>query len=137
MRLVRDGSGRAHRHPDEDVHAQVRDGLELRRAARQHHAAPLVGLLPQGEADLDTAAKKLCMSPRSLQRHLADDGYSFRELLDETRKALAMEYVRNGRHPLIEVAFRLGFSDQSAFSKAFRRWTGLSPAAFATTARGR
>ena len=73
------------------------------------------------------------MSLRSLQRHLGDEGHTFRGLLEDTRKALAMDYVRGGMHALAEVAFRLGFADQSAFSKAFKRWTGLSPAAYAST----
>lgn len=95
----------------------------------------LLDLLPQGEADLDGIASRLHMSPRSLQRHLGDEGHSFRGLLEETRKALAVTYVRQQKQPLVEVAFRLGFSDQSSFSKAFKRWTGLSPAAFAAAGR--
>lgn len=74
-------------------------------------------------------------APRSLQRHLGDEGHSFRALLEQTRKTLAMSYVRRRKEPLVQVAFRLGFSDQSAFSKAFKRWTGLSPAASAAAGR--
>lgn len=92
----------------------------------------LVDLLPQGEVALDGVAKRLFMSVRSLQRHLREEGHSFRNLLEETRRTLAIEYVRDGKHSLAEVAFRLGFSDQSGFSKAFKRWTGSSPAAYAT-----
>lgn len=92
----------------------------------------LLDLLPQGEASADEVARRLHMSRRSLQRHLTEEGHTFRHLANETRKALAIEYIRDGRHSLIEVAFRLGFSDQSAFSKAFRRWTGMSPGAFRT-----
>jgi len=91
----------------------------------------LVDLLPQGEVALEAAAQRLFMSARSLQRHLREEGHNFRSLLDETRRTLAMEYVRDGGHSLAEVAFRLGFSDQSAFTKAFKRWTGSSPASYA------
>ena len=88
----------------------------------------LVDLLPQGEAELDTVAARLFMSARSLQRHLAEENHSFRALLEETRMTLAEQYVSDGNLALAEIAFRLGFSDQSAFSKAYRRWTGTSPA---------
>jgi AraC-like DNA-binding protein len=90
----------------------------------------LLDLLPQGEASIDKVAGRLHMSRRTLQRHLADEGQTFRGLVDETRKTLAIEYVRNGKYPLVEVAFRLGFGDHSSFTKAFRRWTGLSPSQF-------
>ena len=90
----------------------------------------LLDLLPQGESSTDEIARRLHMSRRTLQRHLTDEGHTFRALVDETRKALAIEFVRDGKHPLIDVAFRLGFSDQSSFSKAFRRWTGMSPSKF-------
>ena len=90
----------------------------------------LLDLLPQGKASTDTVARRLHMSRRTLQRHLVSEGHTFRGLVDETRKALAIEYCRDGKHPLIDVAFRLGFSDQSSFTKAFRRWTGMSPSKF-------
>jgi len=108
--------------------------LSDRPTARQVRQL-LIELLPQGEADLDAIASRLHVSPRSLQRHLGDEGHSFRSLLEETRKALAMTYVHQEKQPLVEVAFRLGFSDQSSFSKAFKRWTGLSPAAYAAAGR--
>ncbi len=97
----------------------------------------IVDLLPQGEADLEHVAARLFTSVRSLQRHLEEEGETFRGLLDATRKALAMDYVRAGEHPLVEVAFRTGFSDQSAFAKAFRRWTGTSPKSYAGAAARR
>ncbi len=97
----------------------------------------IIELLPQGEANLEAIAKRLFLSPRSLQRRLGDEAHTFRELLDDTRKSLATKYVRDDKQVLAEVAFRLGFSDQSAFSKAFKRWTGLSPATYAAAGRGR
>lgn len=108
---------------DTPVARQVRNGL--------------MDLLPLGEANLSAVARRLFLSERSLQRHLHDEGHTFRALLDDTREALALDYVRDGQHPLAEVAFRLGFSDQSAFSKAFKRWTDLSPAAYASVERTR
>ncbi len=79
------------------------------------------------EADL---ARALHMSPRSLQRKLQEEGLTFKGLLDEMRRELAIQYVRDSRLPLIEITYLLGFSDSSNFSRAFRRWTGISPNAY-------
>jgi AraC-like DNA-binding protein len=67
------------------------------------------------------------MSVRSLQRKLKEVGTTFRTLLDAVRKDLASTYVHDPDIELAEVASLLGFSDQSTFSRAFRRWTGHSP----------
>jgi AraC-like DNA-binding protein len=90
----------------------------------------LVDLLPQGQASQDAVAQRLHMSKRTLQRKLAAEGRTFVSLVDETRKSLAIEYMREERYPLIDIAYRLGFSDPSALSRAFKRWTGLSPTRF-------
>lgn len=94
-------------------------------------------LLPQGEADLKTVAAQLEMSPRSLQRTLRGEGHHFRDLVDDTRRSLATQFVAEGSHTLTEIAFRLGFADQSAFSKAFKRWTGANPSVYTAAHRGR
>jgi AraC-like DNA-binding protein len=86
--------------------------------------------LARAVPSLDVVAKRMALSPRTLRRRLADDGTSFRELLDETRAQLARSYVRDRRIALAEVAFLLGFSEPSAFHRAFKRWTGTTPAAF-------
>ena len=67
------------------------------------------------------------MSVRSFQRKLNDAGTTFRKISDATRKELALNYVRDQDIELFEIAFLLGFSEQSAFSRAFKRWTGNSP----------
>jgi AraC-like DNA-binding protein len=87
----------------------------------------LLQMLPTGSASQDAIAKKMHMSRSTLQRRLHDERTNYRELLESTRRTLALEYVRSGEHPLSYVAFLLGFSDQSNFSRAFRRWTGVSP----------
>ena len=68
------------------------------------------------------------METRSLQRRLADQGMTFQGLLDETRRHLAEAYLRDERLDLAEIALLLGYSEQSAFTRAFRTWTGLPPA---------
>lgn len=69
-------------------------------------------------------------SPRTLQRLLADHGTTFQAVLDETRRRLAEELIAAPHVSLAEVAFVLGYSEQSAFQRAFKRWTGYSPGAW-------
>ncbi|HCS26364.1 MAG TPA: AraC family transcriptional regulator [Spongiibacteraceae bacterium] len=80
-----------------------------------------------GEPALGAVAGDLNLSGRSLQRRLQSRGFSFQGLLDETRLMLAKDYLRDGHLQLTEVAQMLGYSEQSAFNHAFRRWTGQSP----------
>ena len=88
----------------------------------------IVGYLPSGEATVDKAALDLYMSTRTLQRSLQQEGSSFHGLLNEARMELAMDYVTDPKMDLTEIAFLLGFSEQSSFSRSFKRWTGKSPA---------
>ena len=67
------------------------------------------------------------VSVRTLQRRLVEAGTTFREVSDLVRDQLAEEYLSDPRVSIPEVAFLLGFSDQSSFNRAFRRWTGQSP----------
>jgi len=87
----------------------------------------LMQLLPSGDATQDRVAGRMNRSCSSLQRDLRAEGTSFRDVREKTRQQLATEYVQHGEVSLQEVAFLLGFSDQSNFSRAFRRWTGRSP----------
>ena len=67
------------------------------------------------------------MSSRALQRELEKANTSFRDLVDETRKSMARQYLADTSLPLTEIAFMLGFSELSAFSRAARSWFGVSP----------
>ena len=87
----------------------------------------ILDMLPSGQVSDDKLAKKVNMSVRSLQRSLKEQGTTFGTLLDEVRKGLAEDYVRDPNVALAEIAFILGFSEQSAFSRAFKRWTGVAP----------
>lgn len=84
-------------------------------------------LLTEGEVSLSQVALRLKLSERALQRRLQEQSLSYQQLLEDTRKRLATDYVRNDRLSLSEVAFLLGFADQSAFNRAFRQWTGETP----------
>ena len=92
--------------------------------------ALFVELLPSGECSKETVASRLNMSERSLQSKLAARNTSYRELLNETRKELAEQYIRQGLHSVSEVTYLLGFADVSSFSRAFRSWNGVSPSEF-------
>jgi AraC-like DNA-binding protein len=87
----------------------------------------LLSLLPTGSFSQDAIAHKMHMSRSTLQRRLRDENTNYQELVDTTRRSLAIGYVKGHGHSLSHVAFLLGFADQSNFSRAFRRWTGQSP----------
>jgi AraC-like DNA-binding protein len=70
------------------------------------------------------------MSSRTLQRRLAEQGHSYRTLVDASRRQLAKHLLRKSDFSLIEVAFMTGFADQSAFTRAFKRWSGHTPRAY-------
>ncbi|KAA1171285.1 AraC family transcriptional regulator [Marinobacter salinexigens] len=76
---------------------------------------------------LETIAGKLGIAPWTLQRQLAREGTTFKALLDDTRKQLARDYIRETDSSLSETAWLLGFANPAAFHKAYRRWFGISP----------
>ncbi len=90
----------------------------------------IVEHLPSGDATIDKAASELFISKRKLQRLLNEEGTSFITILNQTREEIAKQYVRNKDMNLTEIAFLLGFSEQSTFSRSFKRWTGKSPSSF-------
>ncbi|MFP5440020.1 MAG: helix-turn-helix domain-containing protein [Gammaproteobacteria bacterium] len=88
----------------------------------------MVKLLPEAAATLPRAAQALHVSVRTLQRRLDARGLSWQQLLDRTREQLARQYLADRALSLGDIALLLGFSEQSAFTRAFRRWTGDTPA---------
>lgn len=116
--------------------------------ALEHHAQALLATLPLGDnlqsrvrhviasllpsgASAEAVAEKLRMSARNLRRRLEAENTSYKHILDEVRCELARRYLVQEQRRVTEVAHALGFSDGSAFHKAFRRWTGESPTEFA------
>ncbi len=77
---------------------------------------------------VEEVASRLNMTPRTLHRRLAEAGLTCQEVIDDVRRRLAEEFLRNTRLPVEEIADRTGFSDASNFRKAFRRWSGSTPA---------
>ncbi|MDR3417766.1 MAG: AraC family transcriptional regulator [Nevskia sp.] len=84
-------------------------------------------LAREGEPSLQRVADELHLSPRTLHRRLEQNGRNFRELLEDTRRHLADDYLRDPRLRMVEIALLLGYSEQSAFTRAYRRWTGSTP----------
>jgi len=87
----------------------------------------LVGQLPNGEPSKQETAKLLGMTERTLLRRLRDENTTFQELLDRLREKLAFDYLRRDDLTMEKIAYLLGFSSSSAFSRAFVRWTGQRP----------
>ena len=97
----------------DDIQGRVREVLLQRLEGR--------------EPSQEEIAERLHMSARTLQRKLADSGTTYKEILDDTRHALALAYLSAPQHSVNEVTYLLGFSSGSCFTRAFRRWTGQSP----------
>jgi AraC-like DNA-binding protein len=90
----------------------------------------IIECLPSGSPTEKDIVERLSMSGRTLQRKLSDEGTTFRTLLLEARRALAEQYIADKNMPLAEISYMLGFSEQSAFFRAFKKWTGDSPSQF-------
>jgi AraC-like DNA-binding protein len=101
-----------------------RDNISLQIRTR------IIEQLPAGTPRQNSIARELNISLRSMQRKLKDEGTSFNELIDSTRCELAMHYIRETHRPLGEISYLLGFSEPSNFTRAFRRWTDLTPQEF-------
>ncbi|HDZ55742.1 MAG TPA: AraC family transcriptional regulator [Pseudomonas xinjiangensis] len=87
----------------------------------------MVRLLPEGRVSLPRVAADLHVSVRTLQRRLEDRQLTWRDLLDRTREQLAAQYLADASLTLGDIALLLGFSEQSAFTRAYRRWTAETP----------
>ncbi len=100
--------------------------VTLDRQVRDHVST----CLSEGIPALSDVARHLGMSGRTLQRRLSEQGHSYQKLVDESRRQLAKRLLRQTDFSLIEVAFMTGFSEQSAFTRAFKRWAGQTPRSF-------
>jgi len=90
----------------------------------------LLDQFTSGELSEEEMAKQLHMSRRTLQRKLAESDTTYQKLVDDTRRDLALRYMEDPRKTITDVTFLLGFSGQSAFTRAFKRWTGMSPTTY-------
>jgi AraC-like DNA-binding protein len=86
--------------------------------------------LSEGAPKMPDIARSLGLSGRSFHRRLAEHGMSFQALTEATRRDLAEGLLRDQRHSLAEIAFLTGFAEQSSFTRAFKRWFGVTPASY-------
>ena len=96
----------------------------------------IIQMLPSGSLDQDAIARKLNRSVSTLQRQLGTEGTSYRKILGDIREQMARDYLRQHRYSPTQIAFMLGYSDQSNFSRAFKNWTGQSPGEFRKASQG-
>ncbi len=105
---------------------------DLVESLRQFIAA----LLPQGYPDIALAAEAAGLSIRSLQRRLAASGLNYGAVVEQVRFKLAVQYLQDPTLKLTHIAAELGYTDAANFTRAFKRWTGLSPRAYRLISRG-
>ncbi len=97
---------------------------------RSEIASAVINRIAQGSFDKAGVARNLGMGAASLQRRLAEQGLNFTQLLNETRRGLAADYLRSGRYTVKEVGYMLGYADTANFCRAFRAWYNCKPQAF-------
>lgn len=110
--------------------------LEAERSLRDMVHDAVAGSLSEGIPKMPAIARRMGMSERTLQRRLSDEGLSFQGLVDSARRELAEGLLVQSDYSLAEVAFLTGFSEQSAFTRAFKRWSDQTPAAYRDAQRG-
>ena len=106
--------------------ADAQAALALSRRVRALIGESLAG----GRVRVEAVASRLSMSRHTLYKRLKEENLTFFDLLDEVRRERAIHYLRQRDRSLVEVAELLGFSELSAFSRAFKRWMGKPPAQF-------
>ena len=77
---------------------------------------------------IEETASNFNISLRTFQRRLNEEGFTFQQIADSVRKLLAIEYIEANKYPITEISYVLGYNEISAFSRAFKRWTGKAPA---------
>jgi len=115
----------------------------LYRAATEHSLAArsrvdlvgrvrrvVAGTLSDGVPTLSIVASEMGLGPRTLQRRLSESGQSFQGIVDLARKGLALRLLRETELSLAEIAFLTGFSEQSGFTRTFKRWAGQTPRSY-------
>jgi len=140
-RLFGSAAPRVRREPSAQLPFLAFLGRVARRLGEATNQAPPVSafcreveariepLLALGEMRIERVARELGLSRQTLYRRLKAEGTTFEALLDGVRRRLAVAMIRKDRLPVKDAAWRLGFSDPAAFSRAYKRWTGASPAA--------
>ncbi len=109
--------------------------IDADRTLKQVVQDAIAQSLSEGVPKIPAMARRLGFSERTLQRRLGEEGLSFQKLAEDARRALAQGLLVQSDYSLAEVAFLTGFSEQSAFNRAFKRWVNQTPAAYRGTSR--
>jgi AraC-like DNA-binding protein len=115
----------------ESILVKYKNGSSLSARVRRR----LRQFLPGDVPDFDGLAEDLNMTPATLRRRLREEGMSYQSIKDELRRDLAIGYLSHSGRTVMDIALELGFSERSAFHRAFRKWTGASPGEFRRTLR--
>ncbi len=91
--------------------------------------------LPGTVPDFEELAAEMSMTPATMRRRLNEEGESYQSIKDQLRRDLAISYLSHSNRSVMDIALELGFSERSAFHRAFRKWTGASPAEFRRTSQ--
>jgi AraC-like DNA-binding protein len=106
-------------------------GSEVSKRSLSNRVSVLIRLqLARGKVGVETVAGQLNMSRYTLHKKLRQEGLTFASLLEQVRREQAITYMKDKTKPLVEIAEQLGFSELSAFSRAFKRWMGTPPAEY-------
>jgi len=121
-------------HNDDLVRRYLAD---MRKGSMLDRVRAILAERLNGDDSPAAVASALGTSVRTLQRKLREQGFSYVSILNETRRQLGTAYLLEERYSITEIAFQLGFDDASAFARAFRRWTGVSPSEYRARASGK
>jgi AraC-like DNA-binding protein len=97
------------------------------KTLRSNVERAIATLLPHGKARASEVARRVGMSPRTLTRRLASEGLTFSGILEEQKIDLARHYLQDSDFPISQIGWLLGYQEISAFTHAFKRWTGSTP----------
>ncbi|GAC1501549.1 MAG: AraC family transcriptional regulator [Steroidobacteraceae bacterium] len=115
----------------ESILLKYKNGSSLNARVRRRLRQCLPGEVP----DFERLADELNMTPATMRRRLHEEGESYQSIKDQLRRDLAISYLSHSSRSVTDIALQLGFSERSAFHRAFRKWTGASPGEFRRTVR--
>jgi AraC-like DNA-binding protein len=116
----------------ESILLKYKNGSSLNARVRRRLRQCLPGEVP----DFERLAGELNMTPATMRRRLHEEGESYQSIKDQLRRDLAISYLSHSSRSVMDIALELGFSERSAFHRAFRKWTGASPGEFRRTLQG-
>jgi AraC-like DNA-binding protein len=117
------------RSAPENILLKYKNASSLTARVRRRLRQFLPGTVP----DFDQLAHEMSMTPATMRRRLHEEGESYQSIKDQLRRDLAISYLSHSTRSVMDIAVELGFSERSAFHRAFRKWTGASPGEFRRT----